>query len=475
MKPIYPILCMVALSACTKTTNTVPPPPSPNPDTILPKSAINDFVAQQLKEEDHFEWSMANDDLLWSALVQSDSILSIGYTQGNKEKVLQLVKQLEGELIQPFEETKLPYINLKVSQYATIRSLRTAPFVRYADPIGYGAYMQDNAKVSSSLLNFGCGSNSAQTALVAGTDYTNIRPAAKQSWNYTYHHISEAWTQSTGANIKVMIIDTGISDAQENLGNDFNQGASAGRSVTRAVTFSGGTVNDDCGHGTSMAGALAAPRGTDGNSAGIAYNCNLLMVHAAENVVILSSASVNGVSRAYIMGADDPAVKIISMSLGTIFSYGQIKDAIAYADSKQKLMFCAAGTSFSFFAGFVGVIFPANQPQVHAVTGVKDNLTTRCDDCHTGSKVDFTIVMERSGTGRHPLSVAMSGDVPSTVGGSSVATASCAAIAALVWSKYPTYPRDSIINKMARAGTYPITRSSSFGWGVVNAAAALSL
>jgi len=474
MKPIYPLLCLLALTACSRK-DTLPVVNASNPDTIIPKSAINDFIEQRLAAEDHFDWAMANDSMLWSALIQSDSVLSIGYTTGDKEKVLQVVQQHEGALIYPFKEGKLPFLNLKVGNYATIKALRSAVFVRYADPIGYGAYSQNNARPTSSLLNFGCGSNTANTDLVAGTDYTTIVPAAKQSWNYTYHHIPEAWAQSTGANIKVMIIDTGISDGQENLGTAFNQGYSSGRTITRAVTYSGGTTNDDCGHGTSMAGALAGPRGIDGNTAGIAYNCNLLMVHAAENVVILSSKSVNGVTDAYVMGGDDPDVKIISMSLGTIFSYGQIKDAIAYADSKQKLMFCAAGTSFSFFAGFVGVIFPANQPQVHAVTGVKDNLTTRCDDCHVGSKVDFTIVMEKSGTGRHPLSVAMSGDAPSTVGGSSVATASCAGIAALIWSKNPAYPRDSIISKMRRAASYPVTRNSSFGWGIVNAATALSL
>ncbi|WPQ61021.1 S8/S53 family peptidase [Chitinophaga sancti] len=468
MKPIYPILCLLALSACSRK-DMLPTINNSNPDTIIPKSAINDFIEQRLKEEDHFDWTMANDSMLWSALIQSDSVLSIGYNTGDKEKVLKVVREHEGALIYPFKEGKLPFLNLKVGNYATIKALRG--FVRYADPIGYGAYSQANARPASSLLNFGCGSNTAQTNI----DYTSILPAAKQSWNYTYHHIPEAWSQSTGANIKVMIIDTGISDAQENLGSTFNQGYSSGRSITRAVTYSGATTNDDCGHGTSMAGVLAGPRGTDGNTAGIAYNCNLLMVHAAENVVILSSNSVNGVTDAYVLGADDPDVKIISMSLGTIFSYGQIKDAIAYADSKQKLMFCAAGTSFSFFASFVGVIFPANQPQVHAVTGVKDNLTTRCDDCHVGSKVDFTIVMEKASNGLHPLSIAMSGDVPSTVGGSSVATASCSAIAALIWSKNPGYPRDSIISKMRRAGSYPVTRNSSFGWGVVNVATALSL
>src|SRR6185369_8904920 len=120
----------------------------------------------------------------------------------------------------------------------------------------------------------------------------------------------------------------------------------------------------------------------------------------------------------------------------------------------------AAGTSTSFFASFVGVIFPANQPQVVAVTGMKDNLKDRCDDCHTGSKVDFAIIMQKSSTGRNPLSIAMSGDAPSTVGGSSVATASCSAIAALVWSKYPGYPRDSIIARMARASSFANSRSS---------------
>lgn len=474
MKPIYPILCLMALTACSRK-DSLPIITNSNPDTIIPRSAINDFIEERLREEDHFDWAMANDSMVWSALIQSDSVLSIGYTSGEKEKVLQVVQANEGALIYPFKEGKLPFVNLKVGNFATIKALRAAAFVRYADPIGYGAYSGENARPASSLLNFGCGSNTAQTTLAAGTDYVAITPAAKQSWNYTYHHIPEAWQSSTGANIKVMIIDTGISDAQENLGSAFNQGYSSGRTITRAVTYSGGSLNDDCGHGTSMAGTLAGPRGTDGNTAGIAYNCNLLMVHAAENVMILSSKSVNGVTDAYVLGGDDPEVKIISMSLGTIFSYGQIKDAIAYADSKQKLMFCAAGTSFSFFASFVGVIFPANQPQVHAVTGVKDNLTTRCDDCHVGSKVDFTIVMEKAGTGLHPLSIAMSGDVPSTVGGSSVATASCAGIAALIWSKHPEYPRDSIISKMRRAASYPVNRNSSFGWGVVNAAAALSL
>lgn len=484
MRNPYFVLVGVAFlfsMSCRKTDTVTMLPQQQDPQEIIPKSAINAFVSQQLETHGYFDWKMASDTMVWSALLHGDSILSVGYSSSSSAaEILQLISAKEDiasdKGLRSSTAEKLHFLNVHVSHYETIRTLRASGKVRYAEPIGYGAYMRDvsekDAAAASDILASGCGYNTAKTDLVAGADYTVTSPAAKLSWNYGYHRIEQAWQRATGQRIKVMIIDTGVSPQQENLGATFNQGWSAGRTVQKIGTYFNGSPDDACGHGTSMAGVLAGPRGTDGNTAGIAYNCDLVTVHAAENVVLLSTDAINGVTNAYVLGADDPAVKIISMSMGTIFSSGQIKDAISYAYGKQKLMFCAAGTSTSFFAGFVGVIFPANQPQVVAVTGMKDNLRDRCDNCHTGSKVDFAIVMQRS-TGRNPLSLAMSGDVPSTVGGSSVATASCAAIAALVWSKYPTYPRDSIIARMARASGFANSRSSKFGWGIINADAAV--
>jgi subtilisin family serine protease len=458
-------------------------PVSPgNPQEIIPKAAINAFVDQQLETHGYFDWRMASDTMVWSALLHGDSILSVGYTDAaSASQILQLSGEnekngMQENMLRSSSAEKLRFLNIKVSQYATVKALRASAGVRYAEPIGYGAYMRDvsqkDAAAASDILASGCGYNSPKADLTAGLDYTLIAPAAKLSWNYAYHRIPEAWQQSTGQRVKVMIIDTGVSPQQENLGVAFNQGASFGRTIQKLGTYYYTSPDDGCGHGTSMAGVLAGPRGTDGNAVGIAYNCDLVVVHAADNVILLSSDAINGVTNAYVAGADDPAVKIISMSMGTVFSSGQIKDAISYAYHKQKLLFCAAGTSTSFFARFVGVIFPANQPEVVAVTGMKDNMEDRCDNCHTGRKVDFAIVMQKS-TGRNPLSIAMAGDVPSTVGGSSVATASCAAIAALVWSKYPSYPRDSIIARMARASGFADNRSRKFGWGIINAAAAV--
>jgi subtilisin family serine protease len=82
--------------------------------------------------------------------------------------------------------------------------------------------------------------------------------------------------------------------------------------------------------------------------------------------------------------------------------------------------------------------------------------------------------MERNTDQRKPLTLAMSGDVPSTIGGSSVSTATAAGIAALVWSKYTNYSRDQILNKLIQSSANYPNRNSSLGWGNLNAEAAVN-
>jgi len=222
-----------------------------------------------------------------------------------------------------------------------------------------------------------------------------------------------------------------------------------------------------------MAGACGAPRGTDGNVCGVAYNCNLVTCRAAADVFLDESRESKGVADAFTNAANRTDVKIISMSMGRITSSSQIRDAVLFAYGKGKLIFCAAGTSFGWTSGWAGVIFPASMTELNAVTGVRDNSSiTTCTDCHSGSETDFTIVMERFTDYRKPLTLAMSGDVPSTIGGSSVATATAAGIAALVYSKFPTYTRDQVINKLIQTSANYPTRNASLGWGNLNADAA---
>lgn len=514
-KVIYLFFFLAMIASCKKTAIQTE---VKAPAELLSTAEIDAFIKQQIEQHQQFDWQSASAGMVWSALQHSDNIMSVGYkpaAESNVENnlhnidinasvwkdaragVLQLILKSEQELdasltakdIIQWDETVLPVIDIIVRNPATVELLRASKLIRYAEPMGYEPQDAVNAAANDNANNAvasssGCDGNPAETDLVDGADYTTITPMAKQSWNHSYHRIPQAWTKSTGAGIKVFVIDTGCEFDQDNLGSAFNQGASAGRTVEKIVTLprstflgiptgSPETPDDGCGHGTCMAGACAAPRGIDGAAAGVAYNCNLVTCRASEDVFMDASREVKGASDAFTNAGNRADVKIISMSMGRITSSSQMSDAIKYAYGKGKLIFCAAGTSFGWTSGWFGVIFPATMAEVNAVTGVRDNnFSTTCTDCHDGSQTDFTIVMERVGSERHPITLAASGNVPSTVGGSSVATSQSAGIAALVWSRFPAFTRDQVLNKLIQTSANYPNKSSSLGWGNLNADAA---
>jgi len=505
------LACTMFFAACNKTS-------SPNEistgsvdemqqSQLQTPQQINAFIKQVLDSKGEFNWSDASTLTLYSAVMQSkDHMVSVGYKPANetnvedriakinihdskwaeaKMQVIQLILQEEKNIhpqlkaadIEVWKENKLPVIDVKIDNINTLKLLRNSKLVRYAEPMGYEPGNYDDALRSQleADLGAGCGGYTGSTNLQVGDDYINIAPGSKQSWNYTYHNIPTAWALSTGAGMKIMVIDTGLSPDQDNMNSQFNQGQSSGRTVQKMFTLPGATSADDaCGHGTAMSSTATAPRCIDGNSCGVAYNSSLVICKAVEDVIIDNSAEVKGVSDAYTFAADDATIKIISMSVGRITSSSQIKDAINYAYNKGKLMFCAGGTSTDFTSWF-GVIFPATLPQVQAITGVKNTSTLKaCSDCHKGSQIDFVVVMQKTSDNMNPLCNAMSGDVPSTVGGSSVATSTSAGIAALVWSAHPTETREQIVNRLTTtASSYP-TKNKNFGYGKLNALAAIN-
>jgi subtilisin family serine protease len=508
MKKVVPLLLLGMLAtfnACQKTpvsstvARTIPAATDP--------TALDRFIQTKMEDSGAFLWAWASEEQVWTALSNSDFVLSIGYQPEGfqnldehlheidlqssawasaRQNVLDLVLQseqkrtpnLRTEDLIAYTAEGIPVLDLRITNPETIGILRSSKLVRYAEPIGYEPFMKETKSRSSS----GCGSNTAEPGLVVNVDYTNIAPGCKQPWNHSFHNISNAWNNSTGGGTSVVIIDTGSSDDQDNLNDEFTQGYSSGRSINRLVTLpqatnfwgqptgSPETPNDLCGHGTAMSGACAAPRGIDGAATGIAYSANLTVYRAAEDVYLDDSREVVGVSNAFAAAGTNSSVKIISMSMGRLTSFSQMTDAIKLANNNGKLIFCAAGTSFSWTAWFTGVIYPASMTEVVAVTGIKDNLTSRCNACHQGSKVDFVMVMEKNQSNeRHPLSLDMDTNDPSTIGGSSVATASVAGIAALVWAKYPSWTRTQVFNRLKSSSNYYPSRNSNFGWGRINA------
>ncbi|WP_306352526.1 S8 family peptidase [Flavobacterium sp. '19STA2R22 D10 B1'] len=504
MKKIYfnlVILTLILLTSCSKEgfNDSIPngnPPESPkDPLTAV---EINAKIDESIQTKGTFNWNEASNHMLWSAVVRGQNILTIGFgssandfdrsklsgSANQQRELLQLIADSEGistEKTLVGQDDYLTIIDVVVTKIETINQLRQLKGIRYIEPADYRYFDAKGniSKSSSSGSSSGCGFDGEA---ISSADYTTVTPNARVPWNFYKHNIPTAWSTSTGRGVTIGIVDTGVSDSQTLLGSNFNNGQSSGRTIQKygvyvdsiwpwSSTTDGS--NDKCGHGTSMSAVATAPRNDNGQPVGVAYNANLIVYRAASNVILEGYHEQKGVEKAFTALGNNANVKIISMSMGHIFSVGRIEDGIKYAYSKGKLIFGAGGTSTSF-TNFVGVIFPASMAEVVAVTGVKESATHQeCDVCHKGGKIDFTVVMERAGTLSTIPVLGYYNNESSYVGGSSVATATTAGIAALVWSKNPSWTRDQVLNKMKQSGNFYPNKNANFGYGNVNASLAV--
>ncbi|MGB0525317.1 MAG: S8 family peptidase [Flammeovirgaceae bacterium] len=482
---------------------------------IVPKEAvksvsveeINQVIQSSLEETNEFKWSSVGPEYVSSAAGSTDKTITIGYQPEGFQNINERIHEINvndpewvearREILSAIQEVYnnldmdvnveerilrvhevLPYINIEAHEYEVIAKLRTMNTVRYAEPRTYEFefdYQQPNNQ--RTLSGSGCADGGSGES-INSADFTNISGGNKASWTLYQHNIPAAWSYSKGNNVGVGVIDTGLSPSQNKLNSQFSAGQSSGRSRFKYGTYVSSWwpwanpdgPDDQCGHGTSMAGAAVAPRAGDGMSVGVAYQADLYSVRAIGDVIISSGRDKDGVSDAYVLLGNKSGVKVISMSLGTPLWSNQVADAVRYAYGRGKLIFCAAGTSTSF-TNWYGVIFPATMSETVAVTGIKDNGYNRCDVCHDGSAVDFVVTMQRANNGgRTALTLPFFGTGGTEyVGGSSVATATTAGMAALVWARNTSWSRTTVLNKLKQAAEFYPNRSSKHGWGKIDA------
>ncbi|UCA59162.1 S8/S53 family peptidase [Chryseobacterium rhizoplanae] len=485
-KTVFFLALFFALNSCTqeelRNENSNIEMSQKNP---LTEKQINERINQAIKNEGTFNWKNESDYFLWSAVFRGNRMVSIGFgsskddfdrskspdNKNMEEEILNVIAKSEGKGSARFLLNSDKYLNqmdVTIEKEETITALRQMKTIRYVEPADYH-YFENEAKYNTTAKSSGSGSSGCgfSTATLSAVDYTSTTPSAKIPWAFTKHNIPDAWSYSTGAGVTIGLIDTGVSPDQTLLGSSFNNGASSGRTISKFGVYNADGSADQCGHGTKMASVMAAPRNNAGLPVGVAYNANLIAYRAAENVVLETSSEQNGVKTAFTELGNNTSVKIISMSMGHIFSVGKIEDGVKYAYARGKLIFCAGGTSTSF-TNFVGVIFPASMSETQAITGVKEGTSNqKCDVCHSGSQIDFTFQMERASGNTVPVLSYYNGQAD-YVGGSSVATAATAGIAALVWAKNPSWTRDQVLNKMRQSATYYPTANSSYGYGNIN-------
>jgi subtilisin family serine protease len=350
----------------------------------------------------------------------------------------------------------LPVLDVVIASAEAFRKLRRLPMVDYIEPVRARDDIAQWGAVG------GCGWPDAWTGeplVSTGTgDRYSVRFDAMQipaAWDV----LSSGGRRTSGAGVTIGSIDTGISFDQAELRGGFAGGSVPDRTVRHVYLSSLGSSDDACGHGTRMAGVIAAP--DDGRSVmGVAWGANLVNVRHANGVANVSSSD----ARASVRAAGNAGARVVSMAWQSLNWWWQVSDEIRWWHRNRGVLFLgAAGTSG---CGDLilddNVVFPADMGEVMAVTGISYPHGGVPCGIHRGGDVELTAYLDVPTTGRS------TGQVTS-IGGSSNATAVVAGVAALVWQANPTLTRDQVRARLQASGAFWPSRSGSQGFGLVNA------
>ncbi|GLY00911.1 S8 family serine peptidase [Actinoplanes sp. NBRC 101535] len=279
-------------------------------------------------------------------------------------------------------------------------------------------------------------------------------------------NVPAAWDTTTGAKIRVAVVDTGVSSV----------GDLAGKVLPGRDFYNYDDDASDDGvfpHGTVVASLIAAAPNNGSGMAGVCAQCEILPVKVLGSG---GSGHYTDIAEGVIYAAKQNA-KIINLSLGGPASDPVLKDAIAYANGKGALVVAAAGNE-----GNTVKQYPAAYADVLAVggTNTRTGTNSRVSFSSYGSSwVDVAAPAITAGmyndatycydTTSSPASCRKDGNYK--VQGTSFSAPLVSGIAALVASKNPKYAGWSLGNAITQSAK-PI--GSWVKYGLVDAKAALA-
>jgi endonuclease YncB( thermonuclease family) len=304
-----------------------------------------------------------------------------------------------------------------------------------------------------------------------------------------------AWNIEVGRpDVVVAVVDTGVDvlhpDLQQNVwfnpnevpnngadddGNgcvdDLNGCAFVTDSTIGCPNVTNGFIRDDIGHGTFVAGIIAAPVNGVG-VAGIARGVRVMGVKVLDcNGASDSTAVARGILYAARNGA-----RVINVSLGGLFESAAISEAVAIAMSQHGAVVVAAGGN----SGSGTVAFPARIPAVLAVGAARATGDARAVFSSYGPQIDVVAVGERifstvPNARCNFIFLCVAGGPYGASDGTSFTAPQVSGLAALILSMKPSLTAEQV-NGIIRATATPLSPGREAGWagaGRVNMFAAL--
>lgn len=289
-------------------------------------------------------------------------------------------------------------------------------------------------------------------------------PGVSRMWGHKAIDVFGAWDYTRGdPRVVVAVVDTGIDLQHPDLKNQ----------IVGSRTFVPGTTSaaDDNGHGTHVAGVIAAESNNSVGVAGVAPACKLL------GVKVLDAKGEGNTSDivAGLLFAADSGARVINLSLGGGAGSKALEEAVRYAHGKGSLVVAAMGND-----GRNVQEYPAAYAGVLSV-----GATTRDGNIADFSNFGSWISVAAPGDGVWSTMPMYESTLNETEGagvgygflsGTSMATPYVAGVAALVASLYPNMQPASIRAHIERSADNLGTPGFDgfFGNGQVNARRAIT-
>lgn len=241
-----------------------------------------------------------------------------------------------------------------------------------------------------------------------------------------------AWEFSSGQAITVAVIDSGIDHDHPDL---------AGRIVPGYNFVDKNTdTADECGHGTHVAGIVAAETNNAIGVAGIAHQAVIMPVK------VMGETCRGSYSRLMqgIIYAVDNGVRVISITSGGGYDHTGLHDALVYARSKGVFVAVAAGNH-----GDDEPFYPGSFEDAFTVSGT-DPDDNKYDKSNFGEQIDI------SAPAVNILSTYWNKEEGSSyafMNGTSMAAPHVAAVAALVLAIDPKLPLADLENALITSAT----------------------
>lgn len=281
----------------------------------------------------------------------------------------------------------------------------------------------------------------------SGSRRTHSDPLLKDQWGsarLSYERIGEL---PAPAGVIVAVLDTGVDASHPDLSGRVLRGFDA-------VSGSAGADSDPNGHGTHVAGIIAAVAGNGIGVAGFASGVSILPVRVLGTNGYGDDADLaTGIIWAVDNGAD-----VINMSVGGAEDMSLLRSAVEYASSRGVLLVASAGNDALWGNA---PSFPAALPEVIAV-GATTQRDGRAMFSNTGS------YLELSAPGSSIVSTWPGGRYIYS-SGTSMAAPFVSAAAALVL--FATGLRGELLRSELRSSALdvgPPGRDDEFGFGIID-------